>query len=137
VTSTPAETRPLLLLADDDDDILGLVRVRLERAGYDVLCARHGEEALALIHEKRPDLALLDVRMPKLDGCEVTQRVRAAEEVGDMPVVLLSAGVRGESVARGLAAGATAYLGKPFDTRQMLATVEAALRDAGLKPAFR
>jgi CheY-like chemotaxis protein len=81
--------QPVVLAADDDEDILELVAFRLERSGYTVLRARDGQEALDLALEARPDLAVLDVMMPKLDGFELTRRLRAEEATRRMPIILL------------------------------------------------
>jgi CheY-like chemotaxis protein len=111
--------RHSVLVADDDRDVQGLVVFCLERRGYRVLRASDGEEALALALREQPDLALLDVTMPKLDGCEVTRRLRAHAETAEMPVVLLTARVQDDDVERGLAAGATAYVRKPFSPQEL------------------
>jgi DNA-binding response OmpR family regulator len=118
---------PLVLVADDDPDILTLVGFRLERAGYDVLPARDGEEALALALERQPDLAVLDVMMPKLDGYEVTQRLRDNSATSGMPVILLTAKVQEEDITRGFEAGADDYIKKPFSPQELRARVQAIL----------
>src|SRR5678815_5458159 len=87
----PVRDRPVVLAADDDEDILELVAFRLERSGYTVLQARDGEEALELARAEKPDLAVLDVMMPKLDGFELTRRLRAEEATSKMPIILLTA----------------------------------------------
>ena len=119
--------RPVVLVADDDPDILSLVALRLQRSGYDVLTAGDGEQALATALERRPDLALLDVMMPKLDGYEVTQRLRASTSTRHMPVILLTARVQEADIARGVEAGADDYVKKPFSTLELRDRVQAAL----------
>ena len=94
--------QPVVLAADDDEDILDLVKFRLERSGYTVLQARDGEEALELARERKPDLAVLDVMMPKLDGLELTRRLRAEEATSRMPIILLTARAQDADVAAGL-----------------------------------
>jgi DNA-binding response OmpR family regulator len=118
---------PLVLVADDDADILALVTFRLERIGYAVVAANDGEEALRLALEHRPDLAVLDVMMPKLDGYEVTSRLRQREETRDVPVILLTARVQEADVARGFEAGADDYVKKPFSPQELGARVQAIL----------
>jgi DNA-binding response OmpR family regulator len=113
-----------ILIADDEDDILGLLRLHLTRFGYEVVAAHDGEEALRLALERRPMLAILDVSMPKLDGLEVTRRLR---QDGNVPVILLSALVQPSDVERGLEAGARAYLRKPFTGAELREQIEAAL----------
>jgi DNA-binding response OmpR family regulator len=119
--------QPLVLVADDDPDILTLVGFRLERAGYEVLAARDGEEALALALERQPDLAILDVMMPKLDGYEVTQRLRDNHATSGMPVILLTARVQEADITRGFEAGADDYIKKPFSPQELRARVQAIL----------
>jgi DNA-binding response OmpR family regulator len=103
-----------VLIADDDRDILELLAYRLGREGYEVLRASDGEEALRLAVERTPDLALLDVMMPKLDGFQVTRRIREHEVTRLVPVILITARVREEDVVRGFEAGADDYMTKPF-----------------------
>jgi DNA-binding response OmpR family regulator len=109
----------LVLVADDDEDILVLVRTVLERAGYEVVAARNGVEATAAAQQRRPDLAVLDVAMPELDGLEVLRRLRADASTSDVPVLLLSARVQEDDVAEGFATGANAYMQKPFSPREL------------------
>jgi DNA-binding response OmpR family regulator len=119
--------RPLVLVADDDPDILQLVSLRLERSGYEVMAAQDGEQALTAALERTPDLALLDVMMPKLDGYEVTAHLRSNERTRHMPVILLTARVQEADVARGIEAGADDYVKKPFSTHELRDRVQAAL----------
>ena len=116
-------SRPLVLVADDDADILSLVRLRLERSGYTVVSARNGAEALELARERRPDLAILDVAMPELTGLEVTEQLRA--EHIDVPVILLTARAREADVALGAAVGADVYVTKPFSPQELETRVRA------------
>ena len=121
------QARPLVLVADDDQDILMLVSFRLERAGYDVIQAHDGEEAVRLAFERAPDLAVLDVMMPKLDGYEATRQLRDRETTSKLPVILLTARVQEVDVARGLEAGADDYVTKPFSPQELGERVDAAL----------
>jgi DNA-binding response OmpR family regulator len=116
---------PVVLVADDDQDILELIAFRLERAGYRILTASNGERALEIALEQRPDLAVLDVMMPRLTGLEVTERIRA--EGARMPIVLLTARVQEADVARGFEAGADDYIKKPFSPQELRARVQAIL----------
>jgi DNA-binding response OmpR family regulator len=111
--------RQLVLVADDDEDILVLVNTVLERAGYEVVATRDGAEALAAAMQRRPDLAVLDVAMPELDGLEVLRRLREHASTSDVPVLLLSARVQEEDVKRGFDTGANAYVQKPFSPREL------------------
>jgi DNA-binding response OmpR family regulator len=117
--------RPVVLVADDDQDILELVAFRLERAGYRILTATDGERALEIALDQHPDLAVLDVMMPRLTGLEVTERIRAEGE--RMPIVLLTARVQEADVARGFEAGADDYIKKPFSPQELRARVQAIL----------
>lgn len=104
----------LVLAADDDEDILQLVQMVLEEDGYEVVTAPDGEKALALASDMLPDICIFDVMMPKLDGCEVTRRIRDAERTRDIPILLLSARTQWEAVMEGREAGADEYVTKPF-----------------------
>jgi DNA-binding response OmpR family regulator len=119
--------RQTVLVADDDPDIQNLVVLRLERSGYRVLRASDGQEALDLALSELPDLAVLDITMPKLDGCEVTRSLRAHAETVGMPVILLTARVQEDDVERGMAAGATDYVKKPFSPQELGARVTSIL----------
>jgi len=125
--SVPAREQPLVLAADDDEDILDLVAFRLERSGYTVIVARDGEEALELAATELPDLAVLDVMMPKVDGFEVTRRLRADEATSRMPIILLTARSQDADVQQGFEAGADDYLRKPFSPDELRARVQAIL----------
>ena len=120
-------TKPVILIADDDEDILHLIAFRLERSGYTVVSAKDGAEALQLAREHVPDLAVLDVRMPKLDGYEVTRALRADEATRRMPIILLTAKVQDDDVQRGFDAGADDYVRKPFSPQELRARVQAIL----------
>jgi DNA-binding response OmpR family regulator len=115
---------PLVLCADDDEDILSLVSLRLQRAGFRVATAVDGEEAVEIARTRRPALAVLDVMMPKRTGYEVLAELRGDEALRGMKVILLSARVQEGDVARGLDAGADAYLAKPFKAQELVSKVE-------------
>lgn len=114
---------PLILCADDDEDILQLVALRLTRAGYEVVTAGDGAAALAKAHERVPLVAILDVMMPRMGGIDVVHALRADVGLRDVKVVLLSARVQESDKERGLAAGADAYLIKPFRFEELEETV--------------
>ena len=119
--------RPLVLVADDDPDILSLVTLRLELDGYEVIGASDGERAVEEALERTPDLALIDVTMPKLGGYEVAERLRQHEPTSAIPIILLTARVQDSDVARGIEAGADDYVKKPFSTADLRTRVQAAL----------
>jgi DNA-binding response OmpR family regulator len=125
--AAPPRDRPVVLAADDDPDVLELVTFRLERSGYTVLQAHDGEEAWALVRDARPDLAVLDVLMPKLDGFELTRRIRADETTRRMPIILLTARAQDPDVQQGFDAGADDYIRKPFSPQELRARVQSIL----------
>jgi DNA-binding response OmpR family regulator len=122
---------PLVLCADDDEDILSLVSLRLQRAGFEVATAPDGEAAIEIARERRPAVAVLDVMMPKRTGYEVLSELRGDEALRGTKVILLSARVQETDVARGLEAGADAYLAKPFKAHELVTKVQELL-DAGV-----
>ena len=126
-TDDPRPHVPVLLVADDDEDILTLVQLRLSRSGYEVIVARDGEEALQLAQETQPDLAVLDWMMPKASGLEVLRAIRADETTHDIPVVLLTARASEADIAEGLAAGADDYIAKPFSPQELAARIQVIL----------
>ena len=114
-----------ILVVDDDEDIRALVGELLERAGHVVIKAPDGESALKLFYSRQPDLVVLDVSMPGLDGWEVLNRIR---ELSDVPVLMLTARAEELEKVRGLRAGADDYVTKPFGRQELLARVDATLR---------
>lgn len=118
---------PLVLVAEDDDDILMLVTTRLSRDGFEVLSARNGIDALALARAQRPAVAVLDIGMPGLDGLEVLEQIRADDDLRGMRVLLLTAKAQESDTRRGYAAGADAYVRKPFSPAELSARVHALL----------
>ena len=119
--------QPLVLAAEDDEDILELLVFRLERSGYTVLQARDGAEAFELARASKPDLAVLDVMLPKIDGYELTRRLRDNESTTRMPIILLTARTQEGDVQRGFDAGADDYIRKPFSPQELRARVQAIL----------
>lgn len=120
--------RGRVLVVDDDADIRGLLRQLLERAGYDMAEAANGREALRVFYSISPDLVLLDVSMPEMDGWQTLERIR---DLSDVPVLMLTARTAELERVRGLKAGADDYVAKPFGRQELLARVEALLRRAG------
>lgn len=112
--------KPLVLIADDDPDILLLISLTLERDGYDVLVARDGLTAYEAAVERLPHLVVLDMMMPGIDGCEVARRLRANDSTKDVPIVIVTAFAEESQAAMALAAGADAYVKKPFSPRELL-----------------
>lgn len=114
-----------VLVADDEETVVELVRVTLEDERIRVIAAHDGVTALALAGEIVPELLLLDVNMPGHDGVEVCRRLRADARFARTPIVMLTAATRPEDVRRGLEAGATEYLTKPFSPVRLLTLVDA------------
>src|SRR5438105_13901483 len=119
-----------ILVVDDDPDISRFVEVNLRSVGYDVLVASDGEEALTKAEEVRPDLVLLDVMMPRVDGFEVAQRLRRNPRTANTSIIMLTAKAQSSDKVLGLTAGADDYIIKPFDPIELLARVKTTLRRA-------
>ncbi|MGH2921485.1 MAG: response regulator transcription factor [Gaiellaceae bacterium] len=128
MASNRASTQASVLVADDDEDIRLLLGELLKRAGYEVHEEPNGRAALRTFHATRPDLVILDVAMPEMDGWETLDRIR---ELSDVPVLMLTAKEAEADRVRGLRGGADDYVTKPFAREELLARVEALLRRAG------
>src|SRR5512135_751026 len=120
-----------ILVVDDDKQITRLVAIYLEKAGFSVLTAFDGENALRVIRHERPDLVVLDLMLPEQDGWEITRRVRADEHLATIPILMLTARVEDTDKILGLELGADDYLTKPFNPREVVARVRAILRRMG------
>jgi excisionase family DNA binding protein len=118
----------VVLVVDDDDRLREYLRVNLEMEGYEVREAASAEEGLAALDEELPDLILLDVMMPGLDGWEMLSRVRERHGRESIPVVMFSGKVDEEHAAQAEQAGAQAFIGKPFDPQQLIASTKQLLR---------
>lgn len=118
-----------VLIADDEPNIVISLEFLLEQAGYQVLVAHDGQEALDAIRRQTPDLVLLDVMLPRLSGFDVCQKIRENPDWQDVRVVMLTAKGREVEVSKGLALGADAYITKPFSTQELLAEIAAQLGD--------
>jgi DNA-binding response OmpR family regulator len=116
-----------VLIADDEPNIVISLEFLLQREGFDVLVAVDGEEALAKARADKPDLVLLDVMMPKMNGFDVCQALRADAELAGMRIVMLTAKGRETEVSKGLGLGADAYVTKPFSTKELVAQVRSLL----------
>ncbi len=118
-------TKPRVLLVDDDETLVRLLSFALEQEGFEVAVARNGAEAVSETGETQPDLVILDIMMPVMDGWEACARIR---ELSDAPVVILSAKPTESDVVRGLELGADDYVKKPFGVQELLARLQALLR---------
>jgi DNA-binding response OmpR family regulator len=125
-----ADGRPTLLVAEDDPDLLELLVAALRMTGHEVLPARDGMQALALLRSRPIDLAVLDVLMPRMTGLEVVREVRTDTSIEQQPVLLmLSALCSRSDVRAGLIAGADDYLAKPFDLGELIDRVDVLLTE--------
>lgn len=113
-----------ILIVDDEPNIVLSLEFLMEQAGFEVAVAEDGEAALAQLAAFRPDLVLLDIMLPRLNGYEVCQRIRTNPDWSGIKVVMLSAKGRELEVSKGLALGADAYVTKPFSTRELIALVQ-------------
>lgn len=118
-----------ILIADDEPNILISLEYLMKREGYEVLLARDGDEALEVIRRERPSLVLLDVMMPGKTGFELCDAVRADDSLAATKIVLLTAKGRDTDIAKGMALGATAYITKPFSTKELAQRVRELLRE--------
>jgi DNA-binding response OmpR family regulator len=116
-----------ILIVDDEPNIVISLEFLMRRDGFEVAVAQDGEEALRIIREQRPDLVLLDVMMPKLNGFEVCKQVRGDLALSDTRIIMLTAKGRQAEVAKGLALGADGYITKPFSTRDLVIQVRSLL----------
>jgi diguanylate cyclase (GGDEF)-like protein len=126
-----------VLIADDSMVIRAVLRQHLEEEGYRVVEAVNGPNAIEMVRHHRPDMVLLDIEMPGLNGHEVLRRLKADEELQDTPVVFLTATTGSEQLVAALRAGAQDYLKKPFEPPELLARVGAAVRTKRLQDALR
>jgi len=117
-----------VLIIDDEKDLIELVRYNLEKEGFDVIAATDGQAGLEVVKKHRPDLVMLDLMMPGLDGLQVCQRLRADPRMGRVPVIMLTAKATEADRVVGLELGADDYITKPFSPREVVARVKAVLR---------
>jgi DNA-binding response OmpR family regulator len=125
------EPKRRVLIVDDEPNIVLSLEFLLRQQGYEVSVARDGEEALASASRMRPDLVVLDVMLPGLDGFEVCRRLRERPELTGLKILLLTARGRDVDRVRGLEEGADAYVSKPFSTRELMKTVAELLEGTG------
>jgi len=117
-----------ILVADDEKDILELLKFKLSREGYQVTCAASGEEALSRVRLEPPDLIVLDLMLPGIDGIEVTRELKNDPDTKNIPIVMLTAKGEEADIVTGLELGADDYITKPFSPRILIARVKAVLR---------
>lgn len=120
-----------MLIIDDDAKLVEAIKLYLKNAGYEVIAAADGLEGLQKMYAHRPDLIILDIMMPKMDGWEACRRIR---EVSDVPIIMLTARGQEYEKVKGLKLGADDYVAKPFGLKELVARVEAVLRRTRLPP---
>jgi len=125
------EPKRRVLIVDDEPNIVVSLEFLLRQQGYEVIVARDGEEALAAAAERRPDLVVLDVMLPGIDGFEVCRRLRERTDLAGLKIVLLTARGRDVERVRGLEEGADDYITKPFSTRDLMKRVAELLEGEG------
>jgi two-component system, OmpR family, alkaline phosphatase synthesis response regulator PhoP len=121
-------TKEKILVVDDEEDILELVRYNLSREGYKILCAASGEEGLKTARSENPDLIVLDLMLPGVDGLDVTKRLKADDATRKIPIVMLTAKGEESDIVTGLELGAEDYITKPFSPKVLVARIRAVLR---------
>jgi two-component system alkaline phosphatase synthesis response regulator PhoP len=114
------DTQRTIMVVDDNPDIITIVKTILEGKGYNVLSASSGQELLNLLNNQKPDLIILDIMMPEMDGLEVLGRLKGVTETASIPVILLTAKVQYEDVLGGYKLGADYYITKPFTSTQLV-----------------
>ena len=117
-----------IAIVEDEPDIAEIVKYNLEREGFEVRHSEHGTDGLKLIKDWQPDLAILDIMLPGMDGVEICRNIRQSENIGDIPIIMLSAKDDEIDVVLGLRMGADDYVTKPFSPRELLERVKAVLR---------
>ena len=113
-----------ILVVDDEPGIVDIARANLEGYGYTVIAAHDGEEALEKVKTEKPDLVVLDILMPEMDGWDVLERIESDPELAGIPVIMLTARASDEDVLRGLETGAVEYMTKPFYPQDLVAAVK-------------
>jgi two-component system alkaline phosphatase synthesis response regulator PhoP len=119
-----------ILIVDDEKQLVSLVGLHMKMSGYDVLSAADGEKALTIVREENPDLVILDLMLPKIDGFEVCKRLRAESKIWNTPVIMLTARSESMDKLKGFECGADDYVTKPFSPRELVARVKRVLARA-------
>jgi DNA-binding response OmpR family regulator len=118
-----------ILIVDDEPSVVVALQFLMEQQGYDVLVAKRGEDALEMIYKYKPDLVILDIMLPGIDGFEVCEIVRLNPDYRDIKILFLTARRDEEEIANGLALGANAYITKPFSNEKLVAAVNEVLEN--------
>jgi len=121
-------TKETILIVDDEEDIIELIKYNLKNEGYAILTALTGEEALKIAKKSQPDLIVLDLMLPGIDGLEVTKHLKNSEPTQEIPIVMLTAKGEESDIITGLELGANDYISKPFSPKVLVARIRAILR---------
>jgi CheY-like chemotaxis protein len=113
-----------ILICDDDPVILRLLQVNLELEGFDVLLGHNGEEAVEIAQAEHPDLIILDIMMPRMDGYQACEKLKSLDDTWDIPIVFLSAKAQQSDIERGKAFGVADYITKPFDPNDLIDVID-------------
>lgn len=122
--------KTLVLIADDEEDIKIILSMYLENMGYDIVTAYDGLDALETIKERKPDIILMDIMMPTLDGIEVVRQIKAIDSLKDIPVIMLTAAAHSSMVEKAMAAGAEDYIAKPFEPEKVHEVIQHILNES-------
>ena len=117
-----------ILVVDDEKDLLDLIEYNLKKEGFDVLKAENGEEGIAIAKEHKPDLVLMDIMMPKMDGMEAVEKMRADDELKSIPIIFLTARSDEKTEVEGLDKGGDDYITKPISTTKLISRIKAVMR---------
>ena len=128
---TITDQKQHILVVDDSEDMRDLLQRLLERAGYRVVLAEDGQTSLTQAKRHHPDLVLMDLSLPDMDGWEAVRHLRKMREFRTTPIIAVTAHVSPQEEERAMAAGCTAHIGKPFDTRVLLQSIARLLKDGG------
>jgi DNA-binding response OmpR family regulator len=118
-----------ILVVDDEEELVSAMKIRLELAGYEVWSASDGQQALDTVRAKKPDLIILDLMLPKIDGFKVCRMLKFDEKYKSIPIMMLTARAQESDEKMGKDVGADAYIMKPFDHKQVLAKIEELLKN--------
>jgi CheY-like chemotaxis protein len=118
------DKKPLILVADDEEDIKIVLEMYLETVGCEVVTSYDGLDAVEKVKERKPDLVLMDIMMPIIDGIEAVKQIKAIPECKDLPIIMLSAAAQSNMIKRAMEAGATDYISKPFEPDMVYAVVK-------------
>ncbi len=117
-------TKSTIMVVDDDPDLVDILRARLEQREFNVMGVYSGSQALAGLEKQKPNLIVLDIMMPKMDGLEVLRRLKAAPETSSIPIILLTALDKDEDISTGYKKGADHYITKPFKSAHLMTVID-------------